>query len=340
MRTLHPQRLELIDALVAESALGGITAGLLEKDEHLTDALRALFALRLGGLSLAFCGGTSLSKAHGLIERMSEDADLKIVLPAEASPLSRTQLRKRLSELKNTVAETLAGIGLIEDKSRARALNENHYFCSEWSYARQYGSVAGLRPHLQIELTARAPVLGTELCQIGSLADQLAGRRDNTFAVPTVAVAETVAEKVLSFLRRYAQHQAGLLQHDWDTALVRHIYDVHCAQVRLPGIVTTASQAFAELVAGDQKEFGGQFPDFAAAALPVLSSALRQAGASTRIQAEYTQNLLPLIYGRVTPDFAEAFAGFEAVALALLATLEKPSHNGSEEKSTAFTTGA
>lgn len=68
MRTLRPQRLELIDALVAESALGGITAGLLEKDEHLTDALRALFALRLDGVSLAFCGGTSLSKAHGLIE--------------------------------------------------------------------------------------------------------------------------------------------------------------------------------------------------------------------------------------------------------------------------------
>ena len=340
MRALRPERLELIDALVAETALGGITAGLLEKDEHLTNALRALFALRLDGMHLTFCGGTSLSKAHGLIERMSEDADLKIVLAAQTPPLSRTQLRKRLSELKNTVSETLAGIGLVEDKSGARALNENRYFCSEWSYARQYGSVAGLRPHLQIELTARAPVLGTELCWIGSLADQLAGRQDHTFAVATVAVAETVAEKVLSFLRRYAQHRAGLLPQDWDTALVRHIYDVHCVNRRHPDIITMASQAFPELVAGDQKEFGGQFPDFAAAALPVLSGALRQAGASTKIQAEYTQNLLPLIYGRVTPDFAEAFAGFEAVALALLATLGKPSHNDSEGKSTALTTDA
>ena len=94
-----------------------------------------------------------------------------------------------------------------------------------------------------------------------------------------------------------------------------------------------------ELVTGDQKEFGGQFPDFAAAAPPVLSGALRQAGANMKIQAEYTQNLLPLIYGNFRPGFAEAFAGFEAVALALLATLEKPSHQGSEAKSTAFTTG-
>jgi predicted nucleotidyltransferase component of viral defense system len=332
MRALRPERQELIDALVAETAWGGITAGLLEKDEHLTDALRALFARPLDGMSLVFCGGTSLSKAHGLIERMSEDADLKIVLPPGTEPLSRTKLRKRLSDLKTTVSETLAGIGLVEDKSKARALNENRYFCSEWSYARQYGSVAGLRPHLQIELTARSPVLDTVTCQIGSLADHLAERNGNTFAAPTVAVAETIAEKVLSFLRRYAQHRAGLMQQDWDTALVRHIYDVHCVYRRHPDIVTTAAEAFPELVAGDQKEFGGQFPDFAAAALPVLSGALRQAGAHTNIQAEYTTNLLPLIYGSVTPEFAEAFASFEGVALALLASLQNPSHNDSEGK--------
>jgi hypothetical protein len=76
------------------------------------------------------------------------------------------------------------------------------------------------------------------------------------------------------------------------------------------------------LVCGDQREFGRQFPDFAAAPLPVLTGALKQAGASAKIQAEYTENLLPLIYGQLKPDFAQAFAGFEAVAVALLATLD------------------
>jgi len=332
MRALRPEQYQLIDALVAETTLGGITAGLLEKDEHLTDALRALFALRLDGMHLAFCGGTSLSKAHGLIERMSEDADLKIVLDAQTPQPSRAQLRKRLSELKGIVSQTLAGIGLVEETSQARALNENRYFCSEWTYGRHYGSVAGLRPHLQIELTVRTPVLNTERCQIASLADQLAGRQDRTFTVATVAVAETVAEKVLSFLRRYAQHRAGLLPHAWDSALVRHIYDVHCAHARHPDIVVMACHAFADLVAGDQREFGGQFPDFATAALPVLSGALRQAGANLQIQAEYNGHLLPLIYGRLRPDFAQAFAGFEAVALALLVTLDKPARSESESK--------
>ena len=322
MKALSSERQELIDALVAETAIGGITAGLLEKDEHLTDALRALFSLPLDGMRLVFCGGTSLSKAHGLIERMSEDADLKIVLSSSSESLSRTQIRKLLSTLKTTVTGTLTSIGLVEDRHRARAFNENRYFCSAWSYARQYDSTASLRPHLQIELTARSPVLDTVTCQIGSLADHLAERKDNTFAAPTVAVAEIVAEKVLSFLRRYAQHRAGLLQQDWDTALVRHIYDVHCVYRHQADVFAIAADAFPKLVAGDQHEFGVQFPDFAAAAHAVLSGALRQASADTTIQAEYTKNLIPLIYGNEAPEFAEALGSFNAVATALLSTLQ------------------
>jgi hypothetical protein len=57
MRALADDRAELIEALVAESDLDGITASLLEKDEHLTDALRAVFALQFECVDLVFCGG-------------------------------------------------------------------------------------------------------------------------------------------------------------------------------------------------------------------------------------------------------------------------------------------
>jgi hypothetical protein len=254
---------------------------------------------------------------------MSEDADLKIILSPGAKRVSRTQVRRQLSALKTTVSETLAGIGLVEDTSKARALNENRYFCSEWSYARQYDSVASLRPHLQIELTARSPVLVTVTRQIGSLADHLAGRQDHVFSVPTVAIAETVAEKVLSFLRRYAQHRASPVKEDWDNALVRHIYDVHCVYHHHADVVATAAKAFPKIVAGDQKWFGSQFPDFATSALPVLSGALRQAGVDVQIQTEYSKNLIPLIYGNEAPEFAEAFKSFEAVAVSLLMALQE-----------------
>ena len=251
---------------------------------------------------------------------MSEDADLKVVIGG-AGQLSRAEIRCRLSALKTQVAATLSGIGLVEDKSKERAFNENRYFGSQWGYARCYESVAGLRPHLQIEVTARAPVLPTQVCRITTLADRLAGRGDQAFAAPVVAVAETVAEKALSFLRRYAQHRAGRMRQAWDTALVRHVYDVHRIHRQRPEVIAAARQAFPALVAGDQQELGTQFPDFAEAPREVLTGALRQARSDGKIQQEFTRNLLPLVYGADNPAFAQAFADFDAVAGALLDTL-------------------
>ena len=57
-----------------------------------------MFALEFDCVKLLFCGGTSLSKAHGLIERMSEDADLKMVLTEAGQKLSRTKLRRYLGD--------------------------------------------------------------------------------------------------------------------------------------------------------------------------------------------------------------------------------------------------
>jgi len=52
-----------VHVVVAEADIGGITAGLLEKDEHLTAALHAVFALEFEHASLVFRGGTSVTKA-------------------------------------------------------------------------------------------------------------------------------------------------------------------------------------------------------------------------------------------------------------------------------------
>ncbi|MDB6001261.1 MAG: hypothetical protein JWP52_2960 [Rhizobacter sp.] len=321
MRSLSRDRLDLIDALVAESSLGGITASLLEKDEHLTDALRALFAMKVEGLQLVFCGGTSLSKAHGLIERMSEDADIKVVLTEEAKQWSKTQTRRQLSKLRALCSSTLSDIGLVEDHEQALSFNDNRYIHSQWSYERGYPGVVGLRSNLQIELTVRAPLLATQQCSLTSLADRLAQRSADGFFVTTVSVAETQAEKVLSFLRRFAQHRAGLMNRPWDTALVRHIHDVHCIHSSQPELLDAAVSAFALLVEGDRQEFGVQHAAFAEDAPAVLRHALTQAKADAQTRDEYERNLLPLVYGESKPVFDLAFASFETVARRLLSTL-------------------
>src|SRR3984885_872148 len=54
----------------------GIRPTIIEKDFWVCVALKMLFQKSRFGKSLVFKGGTSLSKAHGLIERFSEDIDL------------------------------------------------------------------------------------------------------------------------------------------------------------------------------------------------------------------------------------------------------------------------
>lgn len=323
MRVLPVERLELIDALVAEVDIGDITAALLEKDEHLTAALNAIFKLHFEHASLVFCGGTSLSKAHNLIERMSEDADIKVVLSATTANWSTNQIRRYLGDkVRGQVTHTLSALGLAEDETARRSLNDNQYLHSQWTYRRAYEGIAALRPHLQIELTTRTPVLPLQTAWLRTLADKLAGHEGSTFSVPVVSVSETLAEKVLSFLRRFAQHRAGLMQQPWDTTLVRHIYDVHCIVSHKPGATDDAIKAFSSLTALDASEFGYQDAAFQQNPKATLSKALIDLTVDAQSREEYQHVLLPLIYGKTRVSYDQALKSFDDVAQKLVRSLQ------------------
>ena len=66
------------DLFTATADRMGIGARLVEKDYWVCWMLRRLFTLPEIAGHLTFKGGTSLSKAFGLIERFSEDIDLII----------------------------------------------------------------------------------------------------------------------------------------------------------------------------------------------------------------------------------------------------------------------
>lgn len=319
MRTIAQSQVDLIDAVLAEKEVGGLTAAILEKDIHVTEALHAIAALRHPHVSLVFCGGTSLSKAHAIIERMSEDVDLKVVLTADHN-LNRNGIRTALSKLKQLVIETLEGLGFVANEKEFIARNENRYIAMGWSYKSKYETDNSLRPHLSIELTARTPKFPTEQKAIGYLVDRLAEHSGITANLHCIAIEETLAEKVLSFLRRHAEHRSGNMLRDWDTALVRHIYDIYCIVNADPTAVEKAKVHFRELVAYDQDEFK-RHADFVKDPKACLLNALAICETEAQTQEEYQTRLMPLIYGNKQPQFEEAFAVFKACAQELLDTL-------------------
>lgn len=321
MKTLDGTQIELIDAILAERDVGGLTPAIFEKDIHVTDALLALLGQSFVGATLYFCGGTSLSKAYGMLERMSEDIDLKVVLDS-LQAASQSARRTRLSRLKREVSERLQMVGFVEDESKRKALNENHYFASGWVYRPVYDYDTTLRPELKLEVTARQPMLSPQSVSLDYLIDRFSGQQSSVVgSVLCVSPAETLAEKVLSFLRRYEQFKAGAMRQAWDETLVRHIYDVCLMHSQQPSLVDEACTAFASLIAVDQQEFGSQSPAFLNDPKQVLQSALKAAGQDSTIDAQYEGKLMPLVFGAQKPSFAVAYATFHVVAMRLLSTL-------------------
>ena len=94
---------------LATAARLGTTVQNVEKDFWVCWTLDALFnGLQADGPRLLFKGGTSLSKAYGLIERFSEDIDITVfrtdinaeVTIEELEKLSRNQREKRLDAIR------------------------------------------------------------------------------------------------------------------------------------------------------------------------------------------------------------------------------------------------
>ncbi|MFP3612878.1 nucleotidyl transferase AbiEii/AbiGii toxin family protein [Paraburkholderia sp. SIMBA_050] len=318
MKIISEEQKELIDSITAEGLAGNLSAFVLEKDIHVTDALHALARLRHPHIQFVFCGGTSLSKAHGLIERMSEDVDLKVILRGDHG-LSQSGVRNHLSQLKDAVIKAMTAIGFGAIEEEQRALNGNRYFASGWHYKSRYTTHTSLRPHLSLELTVRTPSFAVVRKPLGYLTDRWANREGEPTEMSCVAVEETLAEKVLSFLRRHAEHRAGV-REKWDQALVRHIYDVYCIVCSNAELVDRAAAHFKDCVEYDRREFH-RHASFVENPKQCMTASLTTAETEEQTRREYQHVLLPLIYGTVRPTFEEAFAVFKQASTKLLAAL-------------------
>ena len=315
MKTITERERQLINAVVAEG-LTSLPAGALEKDLVITQALRGLAEAGTLDFPLVFCGGTCLSKAHGLIQRMSEDLDFKILVPAD---LSRSALDRRLSQFKKYLITHFSNAGFHIPAKEVMARDGNRYFSLMLHFESAFPKVASLRTEIQVEFTERPVSLATHLLPIRSLLAVLANLPDQVFAMTCIGVEETLTEKILSLLRRTAEFLAGRHRGDYDSRLVRHLYDVHEILREYPHIASELSAAlFSELVAADARQFGNQYPEFATNPNREMAIALAALKTDSRFRAFYASFLDDLVYGEAV-DFAAAISAFERVAARVLA---------------------
>ena len=130
---LHLPVADRCEALSFAADQSGRPAHLLEKDVWVVWALATLYASSLGE-HLVFKGGTSLSKAYGVIRRFSEDVDLTYDIRAiapdlvhgngEALPKTRSEEKRWSSEVRKRLPDWVAGSAqpVIADALAAEAL--------------------------------------------------------------------------------------------------------------------------------------------------------------------------------------------------------------------------
>jgi hypothetical protein len=341
MRTITQEQHELIEDLSAQGLLRNLPVQTAEKDIHVTDLLERLTSLKVEhahfkglqrrelredtGIKLIFAGGTCLSKAYGIIERMSEDIDIKVVLDFPEGQELKVGDRGRLKALHASVLAELRNLSLHLTPSAERNNPEyrdvHRHFIAEVNYASHYHRLASLRPALQLEIIHRPPILATNRRRIGYLHESLGGlSATQDIEIECISIAETLAEKVLSLLRRSAWKWSGHQDGEMDPALTRHIYDVHRILAVDAHALQQAQTIFRELVEGELHKFSGQNPDFDANPKWAMKQALDRIESNQDLKDLFEGKVVPLVYG-VPVTYQEGCASFRMAADTLLAQL-------------------
>jgi predicted nucleotidyltransferase component of viral defense system len=102
---------ERLDLFLATANRLGTPVGNIEKDFWVCWTLDALYhRLPAGGPRLLFKGGTSLSKAYGLIERFSEDIDVTVFRDDLHEPASIEELQKLTKKQRKTKLDAIRDV--------------------------------------------------------------------------------------------------------------------------------------------------------------------------------------------------------------------------------------
>ena len=299
----RPTLRELVEV---QARFGLPSPALVEKDWFVVKALAAVMAADHGPFQLVFQGGTALGRAHRLIERMSEDIDIKIV---SEGPPPRTALRR----LRESITAELLKAGFAFDPSnpeRRKSNYEGRYTLYRLPFDPIAAGEGALRPEIKLETAAwpsrRPPIerpVRSFLAEAYDHPPEVAG-------MPCTAIVETAAEKFVALSRRAGAELAGV-QRVADPTLVRHIYDLHVTREHYdPAAMIDLAR---EIMAADAEAYGGQFPAYRADPLAETLRAVVGIAASADQADRYGRFVREMVYGEA-PDFETAVGTLQAIA--------------------------
>lgn len=205
----------------------GLSPDFIRKDYFVTKAIRLLSEISNDYFELVFQGGTSLSKGYGVISRLSEDVDFRVISKPASLNLGQSAKRRELRVFRHSLVELLIKAGFDVQAQDVKVFYEGRYMSIRASFDGARGIVY-LKPHIAIDCFLGELELTPEIKNISTMVKVTLGDMEcehRYFPVPCVALDETAAEKWVALSRRIVD--ANQNPRYSDKHLVRHLYDLY-----------------------------------------------------------------------------------------------------------------
>jgi len=215
----------------------GLLPVAVEKDLWLMIALKAIFSTEIASY-LVFKGGTSLSKAWGIIERFSEDIDLAIDRSffGFSGDLNRSQvknLRKKSckyidQKFPKLLENALLNNGVKEFNLKVTEFEESDTdpLALELSYNSLIEKKDYLPSRILIEISSRSLIEPFENKELSTLISTIYPKQkfiDSPIIVPTVTPTRTLIEKMFLLHEEFQKPKGRKIKSE---RMTRHLYDI------------------------------------------------------------------------------------------------------------------
>lgn len=263
--TLGDEEKKMLFARASEQTK--LAAHVIEKDWWVTIVLQLLSQFSCAN-HLSFKGGTSLSKAWGLIDRFSEDADLALDHTFFGiDNTSRSQCLKLRKESRQFISETLSSelsdalgelgcsgytvepVTMINDKEIDGDKDPTTILVK---YKSLYPSLPSyLQPAVKIEISCLSmdePVAPRNLCSLVSQCIPALGQ-DDAFVMNTVLPTRTFLEKAFLLNEEFQR------DHPRSFRMSRHLYDLERLMDTEYGLSALSDMALYQAIVQHRREY-------------------------------------------------------------------------------------
>lgn len=291
----------------------------VEKDYYVTKVIHTLTSIQDDYFSLAFQGGTSLSKGYQIIHRLSEDVDFRIIQKPAAVSLGKVARRNKLRNYRRTLVHSLEEKMFDIQKTDIKVFYEGRFMSIRAKFYNADKAIY-LKPHVAIECFLGELALDPTAVEITTLIKQTLGPHCSHRSQPVTCVAldETAAEKWVALTRRVAGTQLQSRQND--KHLVRHLYDLY--HLKTGGYLTNNHQKIiAAIIKKDQTQFKKHNLSYAKDPISTSKMALDVLN-NTSWKENWNYFLEQMVYEENKPSFDQAYEELQQLSNGIFNSLK------------------